>query len=168
MCLFVLLFVICTLRCAPFRPPGPRNGAFFSCVTFPPESNIRAAFVLLRRLFQGNKNIPPRPSFKVRGLFFRFITVKYFTLSFLCVSLQRNSQSINQSMNTMDGLIQELLEYLKNTPEAQKQKDWEALSGYGRLGPSVSDYLTYLLGGVPQMEIKNNSKIPEYSLEFFF
>lgn len=72
-------------------------------------------------------------------------------------------------MNTMDSLIQELLEYLKNTPEAQKQKDWEALSGYGRLGPSVSDYLTYLIGGVPQMEIKNNnSKIPEYSLEFCF
>lgn len=68
----------------------------------------------------------------------------------------------------MDGLINELLEYLKNTPEDQKLKDWEALAGYGRLGPSVSDYLTYLLGGVPQMEIKNNSKIPEYSLEFCF
>ena len=54
----------------------------------------------------------------------------------------------------MDGLIQELLEYLKNTPEDQKRKDWEALAEYGRLGPSVSDYLTYLLGGVPQMEIK--------------
>ena len=71
-------------------------------------------------------------------------------------------------MEVMDGLIQELLEYLKNTPEDQKRKDWEELAGYGRLGPSVSDYLTYLLGGVPQMEIMNNSKIPEYSLEFCF
>lgn len=36
-------------------------------------------------------------------------------------------------MNIMDGMIQELLEYLKNTPEAQKQKDWEALSIYGHI-----------------------------------
>lgn len=86
----------------------------------------------------------------------------------LYVFLHRKTQSINQQMKVMDSLIQELLEYLKNTPEDQKRKDWEALAGYGRLGPSVSDYLTYLLGGVPQMEIMNNSKIPEYSLEFCF
>lgn len=66
----------------------------------------------------------------------------------------------------MDTLIQELLDYLNNTPEEQIRKDWEELSVYGRLGPSVSDYLNYLLGGVPQMEINNNDKIPEYSLEF--
>lgn len=88
--------------------------------------------------------------------------VKYLKKFIYFCGVKTNQQRI------MDGLIKELLEYLKNTPEDQKRKDWEALAGYGRLGPSVSDYLTYLLGGVPQMEIKNNSKIPEYSLEFCF
>lgn len=67
----------------------------------------------------------------------------------------------------MNGLVQDLLKYLKNTSEEQKRKDWDELSRYGRLGPTVADYLTYIAsGGVPQMEIKNNDKIPEYSLEF--
>lgn len=68
----------------------------------------------------------------------------------------------------MGSLTQELLEYLKNTPEEQIRKDWEELAVYGRIGPTVSDYLNYLSGGVPQMEINNNDKIPEYSLEFCF
>ena len=68
----------------------------------------------------------------------------------------------------MDSLIQELLDYLNDTPEEKKREDWKELAKYGRTGPLDYDYFPYLLGNVPKMEIKNNNKIPEYPLEFLF
>lgn len=63
-------------------------------------------------------------------------------------------------------LIQDLLEYFKNTSEEQQRKDWEELAIYGHIGPSASEYLNYILGRLPKMEIKNRKENPEYNLDF--
>lgn len=66
----------------------------------------------------------------------------------------------------MYDLIQDLLEYFENTSKIQQRKDWEELAVYGRVGPTASEYLNYILGGLPKMEINNQNENPEYNLDF--
>ena len=65
-------------------------------------------------------------------------------------------------------LLKELKEYFATTPTEQMQKDFEELEEWGRVGPYLSEYFDYKLCKIPEIEISNKSKNPEFSLDFCF
>lgn len=66
----------------------------------------------------------------------------------------------------MQDILQKILDDLRSMPIEQLRKEWAELSVYDEMGPTVDEYIRYVKGMVPEMEIKNKYKNPEFSLDF--
>lgn len=66
----------------------------------------------------------------------------------------------------MQDILKKILDDLKSMPIEQLKEEWAELSMYDDMGPTVYEYLQYIKGKVPEMEIRNKYKNPEFSLDF--
>ena len=46
--------------------------------------------------------------------------------------------------NNMEKVYDKLKQYFNTTPKEQLQKDWEKLTKYNEIGPTVEEYLNYV------------------------
>lgn len=79
----------------------------------------------------------------------------------------------------MDPVLERLKQYLKNTPRETIERDWNALSKYANVGPSIPDFFASFIKDPTEwcyeMRENNNNvntiivtETPKYNSEFFY
>ena len=66
----------------------------------------------------------------------------------------------------MQEILQKIIDEFMSMPIEQLKKEWTELSVFDDMGPSVEEYIRYVKGRVPEIEISNKIKNPEFSLDF--
>lgn len=72
----------------------------------------------------------------------------------------------------MKTILSELLDYISSVTPEQAQKDWIALKEYNKVGPVATAYVQQCIASLEfsfnEIEIINNYRNPEYTLDFLF
>lgn len=66
----------------------------------------------------------------------------------------------------MQDILQNIINEFKSMPIEQLEKEWAELSVFDDMGPSVEEYIRYVKGRAPEIEISNKIKNPEFFLDF--
>lgn len=72
----------------------------------------------------------------------------------------------------MKTILAELLDYISSVTPEQAKKDWIALEEYNEVGPIATVYVQQCIDSlefsINKIEIINNYRNPEYTLDFIF